>query len=342
MTELEARFERGIDLAQVRALLARAHEEAGAPASAVTALNLVSVHFSAEGSARMMEAATAAAAAHPARIVALVAEPGDVHPSASARVSLSRPRGSQLWLERIVLTARGRAVEDLESAMTGLLVPDAPLVVAWGGRPEGDLLRHAAETADRLIIDSGTRPAAALAGVARLIEAGAPLGDLAWARIHPWQALAAEVLDLPRLRKYRGALSAARVTAAQAPTAEAALLAGWFKSRVPRAEVALVSGGAGPSPSGALPRAPECPDGGVAELRFEAAGAVFALRREGNNLTAHLGSGAGAELLHRVRLPPEAPGQLLGAELSLLAGQDELYAAAGAEAARLVAAAGSA
>lgn len=340
MTELEARFERGIDLAQVRALLARAHDEAGAPASAVIALNLVTVHFSAEGSARMMEAATAAAAAHPARIVALVAEPGDVHPSAGARVSLSRPRGSQLWLERIVLTARGRAVADLESAMTGLLVPDAPLVVAWGGRPEGDLLRRAAETADRLIIDSGTRPAAALAGVARLIEAGAPLGDLAWARIHPWQALAAEILDLPRLRRYRGALSAARVTAAQAPTAEAALLAGWFKSRVPRAEVALVPGGA-PAPGGASATAPVCPDGGVAELRFEAAGAVFALRREGNNLSAHLGSGPGAELLHRVRLPPEAPGQLFAAEISLLSGQDELYAAAGAEAARLVATAGA-
>lgn len=335
MSELEAHFERGIDLAQVRALLARAHEEAGAPAGAVTALNLVSVHFSAEGSARMMEAASIAAAAHPARIVALVAKPGEARSSASARVSLVRPSGSQLWFERIVLTARGRAVTDLESAMTGLLVPDAPLVVAWGGRPEGDLLRHAAETADRLIIDSGTRPASALAGVARLIEAGAPLGDLAWARIHPWQALAAEVLDLPPLRKYRGALSAARVTAARGPTAEAALLAGWFKSRVPRARVALATGGAAPG-SGAA--APDCPDGGVAELRFEAAGAVFSLRREGNNLSASLGTGEGAELLHRVRLPPEAAGQLLSAELSLLSGQDEVYAAAGAEAARLVAA----
>lgn len=334
MKELEAHFERGIDLAQVRAMLARAHEEAGAPAGAVTALNLVSVHFSAEGSARMMEAASAAAAAHPARIVALVAKPGEVRSSASARVSLVRPRGSQLWFERIVLTARGRAVADLESAMTGLLVPDAPLVVAWGGRPEGDLLRHAAETADRLIIDSGTRPASALAGVARLIEAGAPLGDLAWARIHPWQALAAEVLDLPPLRRYRGALSAARVTAAREPTAEAALLAGWFKSRVPRAQVALATGGA----TGGSAAATDCPDGGVAELRFEAAGAIFSLRREGNNLSASLGAGEGTELLHRVRLPPEAAGQLLSAELSLLSGQDEVYAAAGAEAARLVAA----
>ena len=31
---------------------------------------------------------------------------------------------------------------------------------------------------------------------------------------------------------------------------------------------------------------------------------------------------------HRVRLPPETPGRLLGLELKLLAGVDELYAQA--------------
>jgi len=32
--------------------------------------------------------------------------------------------------------------------------------------------------------------------------------------------------------------------------------------------------------------------------------------------------------VNRLRLPPEAPGRLLALELKLLAGQDELYAAA--------------
>ena len=35
-----------------------------------------------------------------------------------------------------------------------------------------------------------------------------------------------------------------------------------------------------------------------------------------------------APVVHRVRLPPETPGRLLGLELKLLAGQDEVYAAA--------------
>lgn len=334
MTELTERFDRGIDLARVRALLARAHQEALAPSGTLCTLNLVSVHFSAAGCARLLEELDTAAVEHPARIVALVAEQGDLPPEAVARVSLVRPRGSQLWLERIVLTARGAAVADLESALTGLLVPDAPLVVVWGGRPEGTLLRHAADSADRLIIDSGTRPPSALADVARLVAAGAPLGDLAWARILPWQMLAAEVLDLPRLRRHRGALRAARVGCEGQPTAEAALLAGWFKSRVPAARVELASASArvGGPPGPSRP----CAGGGVCELGFEAPGAAFRLRREGNILEAHVRGGDGEELVHRVRLPPETPGRLLSEELSLLAGQDELYAAAAPEAARLL------
>src|SRR5260370_8620996 len=127
-------------------------------------------------------------------------------------------------MERIVLAATGRAVRHLESAMMGLLLPELPMVVVWGGRPQGDLLQRAVESADRIIIDSGARPPTYLAETARLLARGAPIGDLAWARIFPWQALAAEILDLPNLREHRANLKKARVVCARAVGAEGPLL----------------------------------------------------------------------------------------------------------------------
>ncbi len=55
---------------------------------------------------------------------------------------------------------------------------------------------------------------------------------------------------------------------------------------------------------------------------------TFTLRREKALLVADVRGDDDGEIVNRVRLPPEAPGRLLGLELKLLAGQDELYAAA--------------
>src|SRR2546423_710049 len=138
--------------------------------------------------------------------------------------------------------ARGWDVRHVDAALLGLLVPDLPVVVVGGGRPEGALLRRAVEMAERVIIDSGTRPPQALADVAAMLARGAPIGDLAWARIFPWMSLAADVLDVPNLREHRGRLKAARVVCAGDIGAEGALLAGWFASRVRNARVELVTG----------------------------------------------------------------------------------------------------
>ncbi|GAC1596077.1 MAG: glucose-6-phosphate dehydrogenase assembly protein OpcA [Myxococcales bacterium] len=325
--ELTARFDQGIDLAKIRALLAEVRERGGLPVEGVHTLNLVGIHFSQGAYERNQPAMEAASALHPARLIALIAEPRAAADAVVARVSTVRPPGSPLALERIVLTATGKGVRHLESALTGLLVPEVPLVAVWGGRPEGDLLRHAADAADRLIIDSGTRPLSALEDVARLLRGGAPVGDLAWARISPWQALAAEVLDLPSLREHRGRLQSARVTTLGAPGAEAALLAGWFAARVPKAAVELVSGPSGDPPSA----------GDVQELRFEAPPAVFTLRRDKGILVAEVHGDDDGAVLHRVRLPPAQPGRLLAMELKLLEGRDEIYAASVEKAARFAA-----
>ena len=206
--------------------------------------------------------------------------------------------------------------------------------------------------ADRVIIDSGTRPPQALADVGAMLARGAPIGDLAWARIFPWMSLAAEVLDVPNLREHRGKLKSARVICAGGIGSEGVLLAGWFASRVKKARVELVTGrepemdsampgaGDGTSITG-LPSATPLGKGQIAVFEFTAPPASFTLRREKSVLVAEVRGDDDGEILHRLRLPPETPGRLLGLELKLLAGQDELYAAAVQAAVKLLPQSGS-
>jgi len=343
--ELSIRFDDSFDLGKVQRLLQDARELAGSASETVSTLNLVAIYFSQDAYERARSALETAARVHPCRMVVLVAEPKVEPSAASARVAAVRTAGS-VALERIVLLAQGRAVRYLESAMTGLLLPDLPRVVVWGGRPEGALFQHAMELGDRIIIDSGTRPLASVRAVAQLLARGAPIGDLAWARIFPWQGLAAELLDVPSLREHRGRLQSARVVCAGDVGAEGALLAGWFASRVKRATVELAVGAApevnSPVPGGGDGKPGDAPmatapvaRGNVVEFQFSAPPVTFTLRRERSILTAEVRGDDDGEVVNRVRLPPETPGRLLSLELKLLAGRDELYAEAAQAAARM-------
>lgn len=330
--ELTIRFDDAFDLARITQLLQRARERGGPTPETVCTLNLVAIYFTAAQYERAREALEAAGAVHPCRLIALVGDPLIDKDSLTARVSAVRTAGA-ISMERVVLMATGKAVRHLESAMMGLLIPEVPLVVVWGGRPEGDLLQRAVESADRIITDSGARPPTYLAEQARLMEGGAPLGDLAWARIFPWQSLAAECLDLPNLREHRGNLTSARVVCAGALGAEGLLLAGWMASRVKRLQISVeVEGDAGDfdhesAVPTAIPRAAPMGLGHVALFEFQAPPATFTLRREKGLLIAQVKGDDDGEVLHRIRLPPESPGRLLGLELKLLSGVDELYAA---------------
>src|SRR5205085_1077472 len=117
---------------------------------------------------------------------------------------------------------------------------------------------------------------------ARLLARGAPIGDLAWARIFPWQGLAAEILDLPNLREHRGRIKKARVVCAGAVGAEGLLLLGWLQSRIPRLKVEAHAEGqpdAGDEPAQitAIPRAAPVALGHVSLLEFTAPPATFTL-----------------------------------------------------------------
>ena len=323
--ELLLKSDDAIDLGKINALLQQARERSGQSQETISTLNLVAIYFTQAQYEASRAALEVAGSVHPCRLVVLVADESLAEGSVTARVSVVRSAGA-ITLERIVLNATGHAVRHLESAMDGLLLPELPMVVVWGGRPFGDLLKRAVEKADRIIIDSGARAPTYLEETAKLVSGGAPIGDLAWARIFPWQSLAAEVLDLPNLREHRGNIRSARIVCAQAPGAEGALLGGWLLARVPKIKVELVAEGKAEVISGKPMHSEAMTLGQVACFDFSAPPATFKFRRERGILVAQVHGDDDGEVVHRVRLPPDAPGRLLGLELKLLAGVDELYA----------------
>lgn len=338
--ELTAEFDSGVDLGRIAEMLQHARERSGAAQETVFTLNLVAISFTQGQYERATEALEEAGRVHPCRLVVLVADPAQPKESLTARVSAVRS-GGMITLERVVLTATGRAVRHLESAMTGLLLPDLPMVVVWGGRPHGDLLQRAVESADRIIIDSGARPPTYLGETARLLARGAPIGDLAWARIFPWQLAAAEVLDIPNLRQHRGNIREARALCAGAVGAEGLLLLGWMQTRIPRLRASIAADDnpdmeAARPVAAAVARAAPLALGHVRQLEFVAPPARFSLRREREILVVEVSGDDDGQVVHRVRLPAETPGRLLGLELNLLSGQDELYASSAQAAARLL------
>ena len=338
--ELTVQFDKGVDLARIESLLRQARERGGPSPETVSTLNLVSIHFSAAQYEKAREALEVAGTLHPCRLIALIADQGIEQESLTARISVVRSGGA-ITMERVVLSATGRAVRHLESGMMGLLRPDLPMVVVWGGRPQGDLLRRVVESADRIITDSGARPPSYLAETATLLAKGAPIGDLAWARIFPWQSLAADTLDVPDLREHRGNVRRARVVCAGAVGAEGLLLLGWLQSRIKRLEVEIHAEGEAEeeaSSSMPVPRAARLGLGHVKLLEFVASPATFTLRREKGVLISQVKGDDDGFCAHRTRLPPEMPGRLLALELKLLSGRDELYAQAVQAAAKLLAA----
>ena len=335
--ELTVKFESGFDLARIERLLQEARERGGRSPENVCTLNLIAAFFNEQQYERSRLALHTAASLHPSRVIVVIGDELIPEESLTVRVSAVRSAGA-ITVEHVVLHATGRAIRHLQSAMLGLLRPELPRVVVWGGRPYGNLMSRAVELADRIIIDSGARPPRYLGEMAALLAKGAPLGDLAWARIFPWQALAADTLDLPNLREHRGNIRKARVVCAGAVGAEGLLLLGWMQSRIRKLQVEIDAEGE-PEPddvAGAVPRAEPMKLGQVKLFQFVAPPATFTLRRERGLLFCDVEGDDDGSCANRVRLPPDTPGRLLGLELNILSGVDELYSQSAQAAAKLL------
>lgn len=144
-----------------------------------------------------IEAANDASREHPMRVIVLVVADGDGGRSGlDAQIRVGGDAGAS---EVVTLHAFGEAGRsNLESLVTGLLLPDAPVVVWWPNDTPDDPSQTAiGRIAQRRITDAATKPDPT-AWVAELGRHHAPGDtDLAWTRLTHWREQLAAVLDQP-------------------------------------------------------------------------------------------------------------------------------------------------
>ena len=199
--------------------LVSVREEGGAVALGRVLTLIIVTHHGAEE--EVIEAANDASREHPMRVIAVLFGDGDVEPRLDAQIRVGGDAGAS---EVVVLRAHGAAGSNAESLVTGLLLPDAP-VVAWWPADAPDDPSHSAigRIAQRRITDASSQADPA-AWVAHLGEHYAPGDtDFAWTRVTRWREQLAAVLDQP---PYEPVTAIEVRGAADSPST--ALLAAWL------------------------------------------------------------------------------------------------------------------
>lgn len=147
-----------------------------------------------------IEAANDASREHPMRVIVIsTADADDALTAVEGRLDAQiRVGGDAGASEVIVLRAYGDTARDEEGLVTGLLLPDAPVVAWWPGvAPEVVSASPLGRIATRRITDASTQPDPHEALV-HLSETYVPGDtDFAWTRLTLWRAQLAAVLDQP-------------------------------------------------------------------------------------------------------------------------------------------------
>jgi glucose-6-phosphate dehydrogenase assembly protein OpcA len=205
-------------VSQIAKQLVKVREEGGAVAlGRVLTLLIVARNGVAEAA---IDAANDASREHPMRVIVLVTGEGDAHLDAQIRVG-----GDAGASEVVVLHAFGDAASNAESLVTGLLLPDAPVVTWWPDEAPTDAAASPlGRIAQRRITDAATSPDVR-DRLALLGKTHAPGDtDLAWTRLTHWREQLAAVLDQPPYER----VTAVEVRGAAA-SPSTALLAAWLR-----------------------------------------------------------------------------------------------------------------
>ncbi len=151
-------------------------------------------------------------AAHPARVILVVGEPGPAVREVTATVrvrALRAGEGARVYSDQITLCASGHAVEHAPYAVRGLLIGDLPTNVWWASHQPpplvGPLLHDLAERAQQVIFDSlawenPNRGVYATSGWLAKFELEQGSGklriasDLNWRRLKTWRRLLSQAL----------------------------------------------------------------------------------------------------------------------------------------------------
>jgi glucose-6-phosphate dehydrogenase assembly protein OpcA len=204
--------------------LVKIREEGGAVALGRVLTLVISTVLGEEEEA--IEAANDASREHPMRVIVISTGPDDKRTSKDARVDAQiRVGGDAGASEVIVVRAYGDTASDQEGLVTGLLLPDAPVVVWWpGAAPEVVSESALGRIAQRRITDaaSSANPLAFIHHIEETYKPGDT--DFAWTRLTLWRAQLAAVLDQP---PFEPVTKVEVHGAADSPST--ALLAAWLK-----------------------------------------------------------------------------------------------------------------
>jgi glucose-6-phosphate dehydrogenase assembly protein OpcA len=205
-------------VSQVAKQLVKTREEGGAVALGRVLTLIIAARDGVTEDA--IEAANDASREHPMRVIVLTT--GDGASKLDAQIRVGGDAGAS---EVVVLRAYGEAASNAESLVTGLLLPDAPVVAWWPGEAPTDVASSPlGRIAQRRITDATASPDVRdrLALLGRTYQPGDT--DLAWTRLTNWREQLAAVLDQPPYE----AVTGAEVRGASA-SPSTALLAAWLE-----------------------------------------------------------------------------------------------------------------
>lgn len=170
-------------------------------------------------------AANGASRLHPSRILVLVDRNGSQDSKLDAQIRVGGDAGAS---EVIILNAFGKAASNAESLLTGLLLPDAPVVAWWPAEGPADPAgTEVGQIASRRITDSArcASPRGYLEILAKNYQPGD--GDMAWTRITLWRA---QIAALFEQHKDQRVTSVTVIGSESSPSAD--LLAMWLQQRL--------------------------------------------------------------------------------------------------------------
>jgi glucose-6-phosphate dehydrogenase assembly protein OpcA len=209
-------------VSKIARALVNVREEGGAVAlGRVLTLVIVTTHGLEEES---IEAANDASREHPMRVIVLMTDTAG--PSKlDAQIRVGGDAGAS---EVVVLRATGDAASNEESLITGLLLPDAPVVAWWPDHPPvRPSTSPVGRMAQRRITDAATKPYAK-DRLSTLGPAHAPGDtDLAWTRLTHWREQLAAVLDQP---PYEAVTAVEVIGSGSSPST--GLLAAWLRLKL--------------------------------------------------------------------------------------------------------------
>ncbi|MFM6963472.1 MAG: glucose-6-phosphate dehydrogenase assembly protein OpcA [Micrococcales bacterium] len=214
-------------VSKVSKALVEIREEGGVVALGRVLTLIIQTKFSGIESA--VKAANEASREHPCRIIVLAEDDSKTKTKKAAKLDAQiRVGGDAGASEVIILRGHGEAGDHPEGLVTGLLLPDAPVVAWWpDGAPENVGASAIGKIATRRITDAASQndPHAFLRKLAKTYSPGD--SDFAWTRLTLWRAQLAAILDQP---PYDSVIAVEVTGASDSPSTD--LLAAWLEMKL--------------------------------------------------------------------------------------------------------------